>query len=137
VRQGGAQWDERQEFVKKIHKWNEAADRLRTSINNSDHLNAYKQAEMRKQYFEYLRTIYMNVRPILDKKDQKELDDMKDDLKDSIKAMRAASRRQLYKPKGLEDDLENFHQKLNQARFDKNLIIPTSMEPTSAEDLVG
>lgn len=137
MRQGGAQWDERQEFVKKIHKWNEAADRLRTNINNSEHLNAYKQAEMRKQYFEYLRTIYINVRPILDKKDQEKLDSIKDNLKNAIKVMRAASRKQLYKPKKLDGDLENFHQDLNQARFDKNLIIPTSQEPTSAEDLVG
>lgn len=144
-----AAWDARQQFVKEIENLDEKANKFKLVLENRGSPDEIVKAF--KVYFSTLRWLYRKIKHYVDNSDKKcVITKVKEEngkkktvkekmsMEDAVKNLRnrlnefernvsigGMIRDRINIPVTLEDDIENFHQALNEVRHDKGLVMPT------------
>lgn len=132
-----SEWDARQLYVKRLQETNDALNQVKIKIELRDG-GPVEIIDAFRLYFSLLRSFYRDTRFLFKTKEQKEIDKYINQVKDVLitftnqRINRSGTNKKVSLPLQLEQNMENLHNRINQRRFTKQLVIP--MKDTDRHD---
>lgn len=131
------EWDARQQYVRKLETLNSFADYIRMQIELK--VGSTKEVVWYyKTYFSLVRRLYKNIRFHFDDDDRKKIESRFDEIEKKMSYIRGDNLRNIMIPMGIENEIEELQDEINQKRFEVGLIIPikkpTRFGPTEGYD---